>query len=159
LKKTVKPGVAGLILLTAEDLMSKAVLSLTEGSLLQEAVHLFIENHVSAAPVLDTSGKAVGVITKTDLARFEAERRGLPISDERPPAKKGARGEDLVRSWMTPFVMTVAPDESLAEIARLMVKNGLHHIFVKKEKKLIGIISSFDVLRLVSRALNSEKNA
>ncbi len=159
MKKSVKYGSARFKSLTAKDVMSKTVLSLAENSLLREAVHLFLENHVSAAPVLDDAGKAVGVITKTDLVRFEGERRGLPVSDKRPPTKKGARGEDLVRSWMMPFVLTVEPDDSLAKVVRLMVKNGLHHIFVKGEKELAGIISSFDVLRCVSRALNSDKKA
>ena len=141
--------------LTARDIMSKAVLTLTENSLLQEAVHLFIENHVSAAPVLDLSGNAIGVITKTDLARFEGGRRGLPAEDGRPAAKVDKGGDDLVRSWMTPFVLSVDPDAGLAEITRTMVKNGVHHLFVKAEGKLVGVISTFDVLRFVSRSLNS----
>ena len=70
--------------LTAEDIMSNKVLSLHEDALLVDAVQLFNDNHLSAVPVCDEDGKAVGVFTKTDLARFEGERRGLP-SDEKQP--------------------------------------------------------------------------
>lgn len=156
MKKTAA-GPSALKSLTARDLMSEAVLSLTENSVLEDALHLFIENHVGAAPVLDGNGKAVGVITKTDLARFDAARRGLSLSEARPPGKKGAHRNELVGTWMTPFVLSVDPDASLAEIAKLMVKNGVHHIFVSRDKKLIGVISGFDVLRVVSRALNAVK--
>ena len=142
--------------LTAEDIMSTTVLSLYQEAPLDEAVQLFIDNNVSAVPVLDDAGKAVGVFTKTDLARFEGERRGLPSEEKRPKVAKGKKGKDFVKTWMTPFVMTVKPDASLPAIARTMVKNGLHHIFVKSGPDLIGIISTFDVLRFVSRSLNSD---
>ncbi|MBV9080796.1 MAG: CBS domain-containing protein [Elusimicrobia bacterium] len=144
-KKTVKTRT-----LVAKDIMTKHMFTLRADSALQEAIRLFVENHVSAAPVFGTGGEPVGVLTKTDIARYEWERRGFKTEEPRP-APEHADGERVSR-WMTPFVLSVEPDTAIVDVARAMVKNGVHHLFVKSDNRLLGVISSFDLLRVMSKA-------
>ena len=117
-------------------LMSKPVESVRLKDTIRDVAYLFSEKNIGAATVLDGQGKPVGVITKTDLARFENK------TDE----------EDTVEHWMTPVIFSVKPETPMEDIARRMVKYGVHHIFVrgKNGDPIVGVVSSFDILRKVA---------
>ena len=130
--------------LKAYQVMSHPLFSAAPDNTLQEAAALFLEYNISAAPVLDGDEKAVGVITKTDLARHErdaAEKSGVGPADA-----------EQVRNWMTPTVFSVAENAGLDQVCREMVKNGIHHLFVRDEGtgRLLGVISSFDLLKVLA---------
>jgi CBS domain-containing protein len=67
--------------LTADDLMTDAVVTLPEAMSLREAARLLAEASVHGAPVVDAEGRCVGVLSVSDLARW-----GLQQAD--PPAAK-----------------------------------------------------------------------
>jgi CBS domain-containing protein len=60
--------------------------------------------------------------------------------------------EDKVEYWMTPVIFSVKPGTPITEIARRMVRYGIHHIFVREKDhgNIIGVVSSFDILRYVA---------
>jgi CBS domain-containing protein len=63
--------------LTAEDLMSRDVLTIPQAMSLRAAAHLLWQDRISGAPVVDAEGRCVGVLSTTDLVRWaEAERPG-----------------------------------------------------------------------------------
>jgi CBS-domain-containing membrane protein len=141
---------------TARDLMTKPVETVRISDPLQAVAHLFTERSISAAAVLDKTGKAVGVITKTDLVRQAEQRDGLQVLSRR----SGRRGdednpptlidEETVERWMTPVILAVRGETPATRVARRMVRYGTHHMFVKGEKSddIVGIVSSFDLLRV-----------
>jgi CBS domain-containing protein len=112
----------------------------------------------------------LGVITKTDLARYDYERANLVVAQkDRIPARAQRTAEDVDRKgfhvepeevtiehWMTPAVFDVRPETIFAAVVKKMVKNGLHHILVTEDegKKIKGVITTFDVLMVIGRALN-----
>jgi CBS domain-containing protein len=53
---------------------------------------------------------------------------------------------------MTPKVISVAPDAAIEEVCRVMIEEHIHRVFVAEKGKLLGVISSFDVVRHVARA-------
>jgi predicted transcriptional regulator len=59
---------------------------------------------------------------------------------------------DRVADWMTPKVISVAPDAAIEEVCRVMIEEHIHRVFVAEKGKLLGVISSFDVVRHVARA-------
>ena len=117
-------------------IMSRPVEAVRMKDPLQEVAFLFTEKNIGAAAVLDENKKPVGVITKTDLARYNNK------VDE----------EDAVEHWMTPVIFSVKPETSIKEIARRMVKYGVHHIFVRGSdgEPIVGVVSSFDILKHVA---------
>jgi predicted transcriptional regulator len=142
--------------------MTKPVEVLSENDSIMRVAHLFNEKHIGAAAVLDSLGKPVGVITKTDIIHYEEERDGLQTVDKsefrgmngdtRPSGYHLMDDDAAVRNWMTPVIFTVKPETPMKEVARRMVRYGIHHIFIQNDKQrdLLGIVSSFDVLRYVA---------
>ena len=59
--------------LTAEDLMSRDVLTLPQAMSLRTAAHLLWRDRISGAPVVDAEGRCVGVLSTTDLLRWAGE--------------------------------------------------------------------------------------
>ena len=97
-----------------------------------EVEGLFVRERLSWAPVIN-SGQVVGVISATDLLRFHATRQ-----DAAP-----------IKAWQlcTYKPITVAPDTTLEELARLMIAQGIHHVVVKDAEEIVGVVSSLDFVR------------
>jgi CBS domain-containing protein len=53
-----------------------------------------------------------------------------------------------ISSIMTTDVITVSPDASLAEVRKILFSNRIHHLPVIDKKKLVGIITSYDIVKL-----------
>jgi CBS domain-containing protein len=157
----------------ARDLMRTDVAILAPGDTIESALALFEEARISGAPVV-SDGRLVGVLTLADVSRTEhlsgdrmqtrresdlAEPVGEERTDELDPEEvfyskedysAELLGRDLVGDWMTSEAVTVAPDAPLERICRTMVENRIHRVFVAEEQKLVGLISSFDIVRLVA---------
>ena len=88
---------------------------------------------LSWAPVVDEGGATLGVVSSLDLLRFHAD------------GKDAAR----VYAWQicTYKPISVSPDASVAEVARLMVEAGIHHVVVQEGSALKGVVSSMDFVR------------
>jgi len=146
----------------AYEIMTKPVEMVRIEDSLHEVARLFNENHIGAAAVIDGNKKPIGVITKTDLARYQEEKdeaRSIDKNDLASIEGESKRSgfhlvdeEDTVEHWMTPVIFCVKSETPMKEIARRMVRYGIHHIFVrdKNEDPIMGIVSSFDVLKFVA---------
>ena len=103
----------------------------------QAAEHLMAERRVSGLPVVDRSGKLVGVVSQTDLVRAHAAGQSL------------ASWPGLaVRHLMTAPALTVRIDESLLEAARRMEERHVHRLVVVSAggDTPIGVISTLDLV-------------
>ena len=122
--------------LTAGDLMRGPVRFLSKTDSFDDALAFFIDKNVTAAPVLGSDGKAVGVLSVTDLLVHMRENRS---ADNRLVT---------VGSLMTPTIFTVARTTSLPVVIRDMVQTNVHHTFVAdSDEALIGGISIRDILK------------
>lgn len=132
----------------ASEIMSKPVEVVRMRDSIQDVARLFNGKNISAAAVVDDQRQPIGVITKTDIARYQLEESGMKVLDKRH--NNYVINEDsTVERYMTPALFTVPMDASLEEVAKQMVKYGTHHMFVRGKlgEPIVGIISSFDVLR------------
>lgn len=161
--------------LTARDIMKTKVLRLDPQSSLEEAVRTLADMRISGAPVVDRIGRLVGVLSARDIAQPEHLRD--PIGGSRAPRydfpdaspdDDGSYDEDTVFSMegyspevlrsgvvgdvMTADPITVAPDASLRSICALMVREGIHRVIVVEQGKLVGIVSTLDIVRAVAEA-------
>lgn len=87
-------------------------------------------NRIHAVPIIGTNNDPVGIVTTADLARR--------VKDESP-----------VSRIMTTDVVIVPAYNDASVAARIMRKRKIHHVVVTHEKEVVGIISSFDLLKLV----------
>ena len=63
--------------------------------------------------------------------------------------------EHQVSEVMTRRLITLPPDASVPEAARLMVEERLHRVLVMEDDSLIGIVSTFDIVKSVARESSS----
>ena len=112
------------------DLMSKRVITSTPHQSVGHIRDVMARNKVHSLPIVGPEKEPLGIVTTTDLARR--------VKDTSPVSRIMAR--DIV-------VVPAYNDVGVA--ARIMRKRGIHHVLVTHEKKVVGLISSFDLLKLI----------
>jgi len=70
--------------LNAADLMSREVVTLNVGDSLDQAARLFAKEQISGAPVVDSEGRCVGLLSLADLVRWAEQRGGLTVARSTP---------------------------------------------------------------------------
>jgi CBS domain-containing protein len=130
--------------LLARDVMTTELITVTPGTPLSEFARLCAEDNVSGCPVTRVDGTLVGIVSKTDLVRRLLEdhprlgaKREFPVWDEEVRQ---------VGDIMTEEVLTVGPDTPISEIAERMARDRVHRVLVMEDDKLVGIVTSIDVL-------------
>lgn len=130
---------------TAADLMVANPISLRGEATAAEAIRLFTEKGITAAPVIDDSGHPIGVVSRSDLLIHQAE-----ADKHRPetPRDGGPRALVTVADLMTPAVFAVCADTPVQQVVRDMLGLHVHRLFVvDKDGTLVGIITAIDVLK------------
>jgi CBS domain-containing protein len=113
-------------------LAPKPAVTVASEATLQQAVETMMSHGVGALLVVDDTGALVGVLTERDfLTKYAA--------DESP--------DRLVREFMTPNPVTVAPTDPLAFVIRKMDVGGYRHLPVVTDGIPTGVVSVRDVLR------------
>jgi CBS domain-containing protein len=138
---------------TAADLMTPHVVSIPPTATLLEAAALLTDRGVTAVPVVGADGRAVGVLSRTDLVAYDCEGASAagpsdaaPAGGRVPPVEKA--GETRVGDLMTQFVFAVAPSAPAAVVVDAMLSLAVHRLFVTDGRgAIVGVISTTDVLR------------
>jgi len=160
-------GATRLLDLTAADLMSRDVITLSGPMSLRAAAHRLAMAGISGAPVVDDTGRCIGVLSATDLVRW-LDRGPSPSAcpavgsgfstewaaeaEDRPP--------DDVEHAMTPNVILATPETPVGELARAMLEAHVHRIVVVGEGgRPVGVVSSMDVLAAVATEDDRERTA
>ena len=145
-------------MLKAKDIMTKAVITVSPDMEIVHAAKILLENRINGAPVMDETGKLVGILCQSDLI---AQQKKLPIPSfftfldglitltsmkqmEKEVKKIAAV---TVAQAMTPDPMTVQPDTDIEAVAALMVDQSFHTIPVVEEGELLGIVGKEDILK------------
>jgi len=130
---------------TVADLMQREVLTVSPSTPIGEVVRIFREGGISGTPVVDETGKTVGIVSETDLAwlmdRFAAEAR------EAGGAVASLR-DVTAGDVMTADVFGVPPDASITELAAFFARTGLGRAAVLEDGELRGIVSVIDLLEV-----------
>ena len=151
-----------LLSLRVTDVMACDVLEVSAHDTMQQAATSFAAREVSGAPVVDETGRCVGVLTAGDFARREAmrgksgdeEHQLVGGSGNEPLHIESADG-DLVSRYMSPAVQSVAADAMLVSAAKIMDAEHIHRLVVIDEKGFpMGMISSMDVVAAVVNAVD-----
>lgn len=119
-------------MLKAKDIMTTEVATIQGSAMVAEAIGAMKERKVHALIVKPNGGeKGYGIVTEADIAY--------------KVIAKGADPKALaVRDIMTKPCVTISPDLSVENVARLFANNHIHRAPVV-EKNLVGIVSVSDV--------------
>lgn len=115
---------------TIDELMQAQVMTATPHQTLAHVRDVMHQHGISAMPVVDTDGHPVGIVTATDF--LDDLKDGAPVS-----------------TVMAEPVYTVPRYDGPHIAARIMRNHHLHHVVVTEGKKVVGMLSSYDLLRLV----------
>ena len=145
-------------MITVNDIMTTDLITLTPDMDIATAGNILLENRINGAPVMDDSGRLVGILCQSDLI---AQQKKLPIptvftlldsvfqlSSKKQIEKQVRKITALtVLDAMTPNPVTVRPDSTLETVAALMVESNFHTLPVLDKDHLVGIIGKEDVIR------------
>ena len=148
----------------AADVMTGTVHTLDDEMDVREAIVEFQELGISGAPVVDNMGRLVGVLSQTDVVNYYLSRDDELRSetDFYQYANLGARewGRSFevidtnvarVKDIMSPVTIAVTEDDSVHDIARLMMGKQIHRVVVTRGDKVTGIVSALDLLKAFFR--------
>ncbi len=169
----------------ARDVMKTDVTTVQPETSIEDLIQLLRVSHFTAVPVVDGEGRAVGLISETDILRALAYTISPPQSGEfatQPdkPRDKGVTTRILrggqrehqvhahsvmkelltrtVQDLMTPVVISCSPDDALSEVCRTFVWKEIHRVVVlDAERKVVGLISTLDLAEAYGKDLKSRE--
>lgn len=113
----------------ARDIMTTSIVSIGPDASVQDAARLLSDHAISGAPVLDTQGHMVGLVTEADII-----------------GKEG----DTVAAIMSQRVVTAAEDTPVDEIARVLTSNRYKRLPIVRDERVVGIVSRADIVRMIA---------
>lgn len=127
---------------SVKDLMTKNVITIDLHKTVFDAATLMNEKTVGCLVIMDEE-ELVGTITERDFVR-RVVAKNLPLDTK-------------ISEIMSKKLITIDPNSSLREAARLMLKNKVRRLPVVKENKLVGIIVVADFARQLSKKTITEE--
>jgi CBS domain-containing protein len=162
----------------ASDVMTTDVTTVPDSMAIEELISLFRISRFTGVPVTDDQGRAVGVISESDILRalaytiapqgsgefsvgFQEGKQGasarlLDLNEDWSQVASTLHNllERPVRDLMTPVVHSCKPTDRLAAVCETMVWKEVHRlVVVDDDGKVVGLISSLDAMHHSSQAL------
>ena len=127
-------GDLSLFVRSARDLIKGPPVTCAPATPVSEAARLMTERDIDSVVIADATGAPLGIVTDHDL-RSRVVARGLP-------------GDTPVAGIMSSPLRSVGPAVRAFEALLEMTRGGFHHLGVVEEGRLIGVVSSHDMLGL-----------
>jgi CBS domain-containing protein len=124
-----------------DDVMSSHVIVAEPHHTVDHVRGLLEHNKIHAVPVVNSEHEPVGVVSSKDLA------------------ERDLKGGSHISAVMSENVLAVPRYEDVRIAARVMRNHRVSHLVVTHEKKVVGMLSSFDLLKLVEEHRWVPKNA
>ncbi|KAA1172053.1 CBS domain-containing protein [Marinobacter salinexigens] len=147
----------------AYEIMTPSIKAVPQSWTMDRLARFLTDNEITGSPVTDDKGDIVGIATLKDITEFRWNANRSENDAELTPEEEAeARRlrmvifEEMgkvpveVRDIMTPIVLSVDEQTPVKDIADIMMREHLHRIFVKKDTKITGIITTYDMLKLIS---------
>ncbi len=147
-----------------KDLMNPHIMTVADEMTTDELAGYLIEREISGAPVVDSQGHLIGVVSMTDIGRSLAEPSDGASSRSSGFYRNDAADFSLeevgqryveeraatVQDVMTPVIHQVPVTASVADVARIMVEQHIHRLVVTQGRDPVGIITSMDLVKMVA---------
>ncbi len=137
--------------LHVSSLMKSPVLSVDPDTHIDKIYQTLVLQRISSVPVIDANGKALGVVSMTDLLR---------VGRLQPASLAGVQAIELptepAKEHMHTGIITVSANAHVTQAARVMVENRVHRVYVEDEGRIAGVFSIEEVLASV-RSLHIER--
>lgn len=148
--------------LKARDIMSKDIVTVSPDTPVKEAAKMMSDSRVGGLPVLEKE-KLVGVVTEKDLIMQDVRLHfptylhfldgyiylgSLRKFERQLRQAVGAKVKDV----MSQDLVVVKPDDSVEEVATLLVERGISRVPVMEGERLVGVVTKRDIVKSLSRS-------
>src|SRR5512143_3172829 len=145
-------------MLTAKDIMTRDVVTVTPGTSLAELASLLVKNQISGVPVVDANEALYGIVTENDLISRD-KRLHIPtvvsFLDAAIYIESSKKFEQEVKRLTatkvgeicTRKVVTVAEGASITDIATIMAEKKVYLLPVVSSGKVVGIVGKRDMVK------------
>ncbi|MEQ9545969.1 MAG: CBS domain-containing protein [Marinobacter sp.] len=147
----------------AYEIMTPSIKAVPQSWTMERLARFLTDNEITGSPVTDDHGDIVGIATLKDITEFrwnanrnDTDTRLTPEEEQEARRLRMAIFEEMgkvpveVRDIMTPSILSVDEQTPVRDIADIMMREHLHRIFVTKDKRITGIITTYDMLKLIS---------
>ncbi|MEK6807367.1 MAG: CBS domain-containing protein [Pseudomonadota bacterium] len=117
--------------------MTTKLMTFTPTMEVMTALRLLVKRGHSGAPVVDDTGKLVGMFTEKECIKAAVT------------ANYDGTYAGQVKDFMNPNVLTLTPDSSLLEAATHFIDSPIKRLPVMEAGRLVGQVSRSDVLRAI----------
>jgi CBS domain-containing protein len=105
-----------------------------------QALQIFVNKKIAGAPVVDASGKLIGILTAKDCLRVAVN------------ASYHSEYGGVVADFMTDNVASISPEDGILDVAKRFLADSYHRYPVLENGVLVGILSRRDMLRALGEA-------
>lgn len=141
---------------TLGSIMKTDVFTIPSTSSVLDVMRILVDKQISAAPVVNEEGRAVGFVSDGDIMRFLSKRSHLyvdPIVMIMQAAHDDASFDEKLAALMRMNVMDVATkgvvgisrSASLPEVCRVLGDNHLKKVPVLDDGKIVGVVNRSDI--------------
>ena len=124
-------------MISAKDVMSKRVATVSAEANIKEVIRLLVENKVTGLPVVSENGDLLGIVTEKDILRMLLYDRDVK--------------EKTAADLMTTEIISFDEDDDLMKIFKSLVEGEFRRVPILSEGKLAGIISRADIIKFLSK--------
>jgi len=125
--------------------MITEVITVYPSDTISHARNLMLERGIKRLLVVNREGKLVGILTLRDIVRI--------LSSRRAPWKWRSLENSLIGTYMTKDPVTISPDTSLYESAKLMIDLGISGLPVVSSNSLVGLLTKTDLVRFFAEKM------
>ncbi|MCK8601056.1 CBS domain-containing protein [Desulfoferrobacter suflitae] len=141
----------------AKDIMTRELITVSPDTDITEAAKILLDKHINGLPVVDKNGKLVGIICQSDLISLQKKVRlpsvftlldtFIPVRSQKSIDKELEKiAAAKVVQAMTADPVVINAEDTVEDIATLMVEKNLHTLPVVEDGKLVGVVGKEDIL-------------
>ena len=138
-----------------KDVMTPNVFTVQPSTQFKSIVRVLRTSRIGAVPVVDASGRVVGVVSETDLLPKEepANARSHHFLESKAKRELRRKAVGLIAAdLMTTPAITASPETSVRDAARILVEHHVNHLpVIDAAGQLAGIVGRSDLLSLFTR--------
>lgn len=160
----VRDPIADFSSLRASDVMQRDLVVVHASDPLREVERVLVDAQVSAVPVLDDDEHVLGVVSMRDVVSRYADDHELPadadpdefnddVEDTETVAYQRLADQPCAGDVMTTDVVSVGANALLTDVAARMVDHRMHRVLVVERQKLVGLVSTMDLLAALAGRL------
>ncbi len=123
------------------SIMEEDVIALTEDASIAEGLRRLIDGNVSGFPIIDDGSRIKGIVSERDFVSLVANIvTGKSVSDV-----------------MSSNVVTVKPDTSIEEVAKVMISNDFRRVPIVHQGVMVGVVTTSDIVNYLGSGEVFEK--